>query len=71
MFAFKFEVRTKRVLVKTKPFNRQTVISIIVQSAVQWHEHNVMPPALATTESLINGLVVDDALLELSPKQLL
>jgi len=52
----------KSVLVKTKPFNRQTVISIIVQSAVQWHKH--MPSALATTESLINGLV-DDALLEL------
>ena len=28
MFAFKFEVRTKNVLVKTKTFNRQTVISI-------------------------------------------
>jgi len=68
MFAFKFEVRAKIVLVKTKPFNRQRVISIIVQSAVHWHEH--MPSALATTESLISGLV-DDALLELSPKQLL
>jgi len=37
----------KSVLVKTKPFNRQTVISIN-QSAVHWHEH--MPSALAATD---------------------
>jgi len=37
MFAFKFKVRTKNVFVKTKPFNRKTVISInqyIVQRIV-------------------------------------
>jgi len=67
MFAFKFEVRTKSVLVKTKPFNRQTIISI-----------NQLFKALSTGTNtcpqpwppLINGLV-DDALLELSQKQLL
>jgi len=41
MFAFKFEVRTKKsVLVKTISFNRRTVISIIqLLSAVHWHKH--------------------------------
>ena len=62
MFAFKFEVRTKSDLVKTKPFNRQTVISI-----------NHLFKVLSTLNTcpqpwppLINGFL-DDALLELSP----
>jgi len=52
----------KSVLVKTKQFNRQTVISI--NQLFKVHEH--MPSALADSLTLINGLV-DDALLDLSP----
>jgi len=67
MFAFKFEVCMKFVLVKTKPFNRQTVISINQLFKVLSTGTNTCrqpwPP-------LISGLV-DDALLELSQKQLL
>jgi len=46
MFAFKFEVRTKNVLIKTKPLNRQTVIS--VNQLFKVHEH--MLSALAATD---------------------
>jgi len=63
MFAFKFEVRTKGVLVKTKPFNRQTVISNNQLLKVLSTGTNVYPQPWPP---LINGLV-DDALLELSP----
>jgi len=46
MFAFKFNVQTKKVsLQKTKPFNRQTVISI--NQLFKVHEH--MLSALAAT----------------------
>ena len=45
MFVFKFEVRANTVLVKTKPFNRQTVISINQMFKV--HEH--MSSALAAS----------------------
>jgi len=46
MFAFKFELRTKSVLVKTKPFNRQTVISN--NQLFKVHKH--MPSALAASD---------------------
>jgi len=62
MFAIKFEVRTKSVLVKTKPFNRQTVISINQLFKVLSTGMNTCPQPWPP---LINGLV-DDALLELS-----
>jgi len=60
MFAFKFKVRTKIILTKTKPFNRQIVIiqmswriniRVIICSkcsAVYWHEH--MPSASAAAD---------------------
>jgi len=63
MFAFKFEVRTKSVLVKTKPFNRQTVTSINQLFKVLSIGTNTCPQPWPP---LINGLV-DNALLELSP----
>jgi len=63
MFAFKFEVHTKNVLVKTKPFNRQTVISINQSFKVLSTGTNTCPQPWPP---LING-VVDDTLLELSP----
>jgi len=63
MFAFKFEVRTKSVLVKTKTFNRQTVISINQSFRVLATGTNTCPQPWPPQ---INGLV-DDALLELSP----
>jgi len=69
MFAFNSKFARKKCPCKNKTVqqtNIETVISIIVQSAVQWHEHT--PSALASTESLID---VDDAVLELSQKQLL
>ena len=46
MFAFKLEVRTKSVLVKTKLLNRQRVISI--NQFFKVYEH--MPSALAATD---------------------
>jgi len=66
MFAFKFEVRTKNVLVKTKPFNRQTVISINQLFKVLSTSTNTCPQPWPP---LINGLV-DDALLELCRQKL-
>jgi len=63
MFAFKFEVRTKNVLVKTKPFSRQTVISVNQLFKVLSSGMNTCPQPWPP---LINGLVID-ALLELSP----
>jgi len=57
MFAFKFA--RKSVLVKTKPFNRQTVISINQLFKVLSTGMNTCPQPWP---SLINGLV-DDALL--------
>ena len=66
MFAFKFEVHTKSVLVKTKLFNRQTVISIKHLFKVLSTGTNTCPQPWPP---LINGLV-DDALLELSPEKL-
>ena len=63
MFAFKFEVRMKNVLAKTKPFNRQTVISVNQSFKVLSTGRNTCPQPWPP---LINGLV-DDALLELSP----
>jgi len=57
----------KSVLVKTKPFNRQTVISINQLFKVLSTVTNTCPQPWPP---LINGLV-NDALLELSQKQLL
>jgi len=62
MFAFKFVAR-KSVLVKTKPFNRQTVISINQLFKVLSTGTNTCPQPWPP---LINGLA-NDALLELSP----
>ena len=68
MFAFKFEVRRKKsVLVKTKLFNRKTIISINQLFKVLSTGMNTCPQPWPP---LINGLV-DAALLELSQKQLL
>jgi len=53
-----FEGRTEKFSCKTKPFNRQTVISI--NQLFEVHKHMPLPWL-----PLINGLV-DDALLELS-----
>jgi len=50
--------KTHHVLIKTKPLNRQTVISVNQLFKVHEHMPQPWPP-------LINGLV-DDALLELS-----
>jgi len=57
----------KSVLVKTKPFNRHTVISINQLFKVLSTGMNICPQPWPL---LINGLV-DDALLELSQKKLL
>jgi len=60
----------KSVPVKTKPFNRQTVISINQLFKVLSTGTNICPQPWPP---LLNGLVddaVDDALLELSQKQL-
>jgi len=46
MLYFNFEDRTKKVLVKTKPYNRQTVIPI----NQLFHGH--MSPALAATDTI-------------------
>ena len=61
MFAFKFEVRTKKCPCKNKTVQQTNSYFnySIVQSAIHWHEH--MPSALAATD------LVDDALLELGP----
>ena len=63
MFAFKFEVARKSILVKTKPFNRQTVILINYLFKVLSTGMNTCPQPWPP---LINGLV-NDVLLELSP----
>jgi len=60
MFAFKFEVQS--VLVKTKPFNGQTAISVNQPFKVLSTGTNTRPQPWPP---LINGLV-DDALLELN-----
>ena len=60
MFAFKFKVARKSVFVKTKPFNRKTVISINHLFKVLSTGTNTCPQPWPP---LINGLV-DDALLE-------
>jgi len=63
MFAFKFKDRMKKCPCKTKPFNRQTVISINQLFKVLSTGMNTCP---RPWPPLISGLV-DDALLELSP----
>jgi len=59
MFAFTFDVRTKSVLVKAKPLNRQTFISINQLFKVLSTGTNTCPQPWPP---LINGLV-DDATL--------
>jgi len=68
MFAFKFEVRTKKCLCKNKTV--QQTNSYFNESIVQSVVHVARTYALSLGRTVINGLV-DDALLELSQKQLL
>ena len=63
MFAFKFEVRTKKCPCKNKTVKQKTVTSVNQLFKVLSTGMNACPQPWLP---LINGLV-DDALLELSP----